>query len=127
VTTHSLRVHMFLGALSAAALSLALVADAAAAPAATPRREKQRRRAIPQEELDRVAPLWPGQPRASLALPLRLRQSAASRKPAATAEPSDPLANRERGVTYPIVRGALRVGILPRALPPFPGPASPIR
>jgi hypothetical protein len=132
VTAHSLRVHVFLGALSAAALSLALVADAADARASAPRKERQRRRAILQEELDRVAPLWPGQPRAGLALPLRLRQPAvaqtpAAPKPAATVPPSGALANGERGVTFPIVKGARSAGILPTFLPPFPGPASPIR
>jgi hypothetical protein len=123
VTTHSLRAHVILGALSAAALSLALVADAATTQAQ--RKEKQRRRPIPQEELDKVAPLWPAHHRAGLDLPLRLRQPAAAEKPVATVESSGVITNREPGITYPITRGAHRIGILPLYLPPFQ-PASPI-
>jgi hypothetical protein len=115
----------------ATGFALTLVADATAAQAPTQHAQKQRRaRPAPaDQELEKQPVTRPARTPAEAVLPAAQlpRTSAVEKMPATLAAAPDAVANREATTTWWLVKGARRVGILPKVLPPFPGPASPIR
>ncbi len=127
MTNPSRRIRVLVGALCAAFLSLALVADAATAATSTERARKQRRRAPVDQEFGRVAPVWPALPTFGLGLPLApVRPPDAVQKPVAapaTVAPADGSA------TLAIVQRAGHAGFRGSYRYPYaPGiPVSPIR
>jgi hypothetical protein len=123
VTTPVRRLFVFFGALGWLALALVLAVDAAATPATTQSGRKRR------AALGPVAEEFQIQPAAWLTLrPVWLPPSAAEKRPAPwrLATRSVILDGRS-GDAPAIVRGAHGSANIPKFLPPFTGPASPIR
>lgn len=123
MTTRTRRPLVFFVALGCLSLALVLAVEAAAAPAST---QSGRKRRAGQGPVDQELPI---QPAAWLALrPVWLPPGAAEKPPAPPR-----LATRSMIVEDPeaiaprIVRGAHGSANIPKFLPPFIGPASPIR
>ena len=123
MTTRVRRLELFLGALGCVSLALVLVVEAAAAPASShSTRKRQDQLAVDLE--------FAIQPAAWLALrPVWLPPGAAEKPPVAPRLEAQTLVIENRAGTAPPppARGRRGSTNIPKFLPPFTGPASPIR
>ncbi len=121
MTTRARRLDVFLGALACLCLALVLAAEAAAAPASAPSTRKRRpARLVTDQELGIQPPAW-------LTLrPVWLAPGAGEKPPAAPRLAAETVLIESRAGTVPRRGGHGSTGI-PKVVPPFPGPASPIR
>jgi hypothetical protein len=122
LTTSARRVAVFFGALGCVALALILAVDAAAASASTESRAKRRAGLAVGQEF-----LVP--PAAWLSLrPVWVPPGAANKAPAVPRVAAQTLIIADSaGTMPPPARGGHGSTNIPKYLPPFPGPASPIR
>ncbi len=120
MTTRARRAHVFLGVLGCLSLALVLVAEAAAAPSSAQSNRKRRAAWLADEEFGI-------QPTAWLTLrPVWLAPGAGEKPPAAPRLAAETVVIESRAGTTPR-RGGHGSANIPKVVPPFPGPASPIR